>query len=173
MIIKALLLTSVLLISPIIKAEVVKATDSFFHIRINQEVKVTPAIAYQQLLNIGDWWSSDHTWFGDAKNMYIEAKAGGCFCEKSELGEVMHMMVTGVYPDSQIRMTGGLGPLQELGLHGAMTWKFVANESGGTIITHEYRVNGSGVENLPGLAEVVNNVQTLQVSLLIKKLAQQ
>ena len=169
--IKILLVSCLVLLSPLLRAEVVTATDTYFHIKITNDVSVTPEVAYKQLLNVGEWWSSDHTWFGDAKNMYIEAKAGGCFCEKSEMGEVMHMMVTGVYPGSQLRLTGGLGPLQELGLHGAMTWKFGANDSGGTTITHEYRVNGGGVENLPGLAEIVNKVQTLQVNLLVNKLA--
>ena len=169
---RILLLCSLLLPLMPVNAEVVSASDTFFHIKISDDVKVTPEVAYKQLLNIGEWWSSDHTWFGDAKNMYLEVRAGGCFCEKSEMGEVMHMQVTGVYPNAQIRMTGGLGPLQELGLHGAMTWKFVANEHGGTTITHEYRVNGGGVDDLPGLAEIVNKVQTLQVSLLVKKLSE-
>ena len=170
--IKILLVSGLILLSPLLRAELVSVTDTFFHIKITKDVKVAPEIAYKQLLNVGEWWSSDHTWFGDAQNMTIEAKAGGCFCEKSEMGEVMHMMVTGVYPGSQLRLTGGLGPLQELGLHGAMTWKFVANESGGTTITHEYRVNGGGQDNLSGLAEAVNRVQTLQVSLLVNKLSE-
>ncbi len=170
--IKISVLCTILLLCPLHKGDVVSATDSYFHIRITEQVKVSPQVAYQQLIRVGEWWSSDHTWFGDARNMSIDARPGGCFCEKSELGEVMHMLVTGVFPDSQLRLTGGLGPLQELGLHGAMTWKFVANDSGGTTITHEYRVNGGGVEDLPGLAQVVNKVQTLQVNLLVKKLSE-
>lgn len=151
-------------------SEVVKATDSFFHIKIEARVKASPEESYAQFIRIGEWWSSDHTWFGDAKNMTLEPKAGGCFCEKSDGQEVLHMTVSGVFPNKELRMLGGLGPLQMLGLSGAMAWKFVEAEDGSTTIIHEYRVNGGGQDDLPKLAEIVDKVQTLQVSLLAKKL---
>ena len=92
-----------LLITQTTNAEVITADDSFFHIKITADVKTSPDRTYEQFLKVGEWWSSDHSWFGDAKNMTIEAKAGGCFCEKSDMGEVMHMLVTGVFPNSKIR----------------------------------------------------------------------
>ena len=127
-----------------LKAELVEATDNFFHLKITAYVKANPAEAYAQFINVGQWWSSDHTWFGDAANMTIEPKAGGCFCEKSEGKEVMHMMVSAVFPDQEIRMLGGLGPLQMMALDGAMSWKFLPSDDGGTQIVHEYRVTGGG-----------------------------
>lgn len=166
-----LIAISLLLITLTNKAEVVSATDNYFHIKITAEVKATPSEAYAQYLKVGEWWSSDHTWFGDAKNMRIEAKAGGCFCETSEQGNVMHMQVSAVFPNSEVRMLGGLGPLQMMGLSGAMSWKFVAKDEQTTEIIHEYRVNGGGQTELPKFAEIVNKVQELQVSLLAKKLS--
>ena len=166
------ILSTILAITLPNKAEVVSASDSFFHIKISAEVKSTPSEAYQQFLKVGDWWSSDHTWFGDAKNMRIEPRAGGCFCETSDQGDVMHMQVSAVFPNSEVRMLGGLGPLQMMGLSGAMSWKFVAKDEQTTEIIHEYRVNGGGQAELPKFAEIVNMVQELQVGLLAEKLAQ-
>jgi hypothetical protein len=151
-------------------AEVIKATDNFFHIKITADVNTNPSASYQQFIKVGEWWSSDHTWFGDAANMTIDARAGGCFCEKSNGNEVMHMLVTGVFPDQQIQMTGGLGPLQMMALDGAMSWQFRPGKNGGTEIIHEYRVTGGGQDDLPKFAEIVNKVQELQVSLLAKRL---
>ena len=68
--------------------------------------------------------------------MTIEAKAGGCFCEKSEEKEVLHMTVSYVEPNKEIRMVGGLGPLQMLGVHGGMSWKFEAIDANTTKILH-------------------------------------
>src|ERR1044072_9518323 len=31
---------------------------------------------------VGSWWNPEHTYSHDAKNLSIDARPGGCFCEK-------------------------------------------------------------------------------------------
>ena len=148
-------------------AEVVYAADAGFHIRVSREVKADPKTAYAQFLRVGEWWNSDHTWFGEAKNLSIEPWMGGCFCEATQGKSAIHMIVNYVDPGKQVRMTGGLGPLSSLGLDGAMSWVFEPLEDGGTRIVHSYRVTGYYPDGLKGLANIVDEVQTLQVSGLL------
>ena len=169
---KVQILLAVIATTSMLKSEVISSDENAFHLKITQEVSATPSDAYTQFLNVGEWWSSEHTWFGDAKNMTIEPKAGGCFCERANGNEVMHMQVSAVFVDKEIVMLGGLGPLQKMGITGVMTWRFEMLESGKTQITNEYRVIGHGQDDMPGFAEIVNKVQTLQLGLLAKKLNQ-
>jgi hypothetical protein len=54
-----------------------------------------------------------------------------------------------VDPGKTLRMRGGLGPLQGLGVAGAMTFTIAATESGSEL-TYRYVVGGYG----PALAEM-------------------
>lgn len=163
-------ITVSLLVPNLCGAKVLYASDSGFHIRIAHEVKADPAVAYAQFLRVGEWWNGDHTWFGDAKNLSIDPVADGCFCETAGDKSAKHMTVSYVDPERELRMTGGLGPLSGLGLHGAMNWMFEPLENGGTRIIHNYRVTGYYPEGLKGLSGIVDQVQTLQVSGLLDRL---
>lgn len=153
-------------------AEIIYATDAGFHIRVTGEVIADAPESYSQFLHVGEWWSSDHTWFGQSKNLSIEPWMGGCFCEAAEGRSAMHMTVSYVDPGKELRMVGGLGPLSSLGLNGAMSWAFEPLEGGGTRVVHNYRVTGYYPDGLKNLAAMVNKVQTLQVSRLLSKLGQ-
>jgi hypothetical protein len=59
-------------------------------------------------------------------------------------------------------MTGGLGPLQGLGLDGVMDWTFAPAE-GGTRITLRYVAGGYTTTDLVKFAAVVDHVQGLQL----------
>ncbi len=150
--------------------EVLDSGHGGFHLKVVVEVDVSPNKAYGQFLRVGEWWNADHTWFGDAKNLYIEPVAGGCFCETSGDRSVLHMLVSFVEPGKSIRMLGGLGPLQEMGLQGVLTFQFDPLDDGGTRITHEYRVSGYTKDGLKALAPIVDQVQSDQVSRLKNRL---
>lgn len=152
-------------------AEVLRQGDSGFNLLITAEVPRTATEAYDQFVRIGEWWDANHSYFGKGSNFTLEAKAGGCFCEVSESGEVLHMLVTFVRPGQEIRMVGGLGPLQMLGAHGGMSWSFEDLPEGGSRITHTYNVTGYMDGGLGQLAEVVDRVQTGQVNALAEKLS--
>ena len=153
-----------LLLSLALHAEVLTSADNGFSIKIEVEVNASQEQAYKQFIRVDQWWNSDHTWFGDAKALSIKAKVGGCFCEKNGKQQALHMTVSYVNPNHEIRMIGGLGPLQGMGLHGGMTWKFEKIDENKTKIIHSYNVSGYSKEGLKSLAVIVDKVQTIQVN---------
>jgi len=156
----------ILLSTVMVNAEVVDKAANGFHIKIEAEVNATREATYQQFLRIGQWWDGEHSWFGDASAFSIEPRAGGCFCEIKDGNSVMHMQVSFVKPGHEVRMLGGLGPLQMLGLHGAMSFSFESIKGRKTRIIHEYRVTGYAQGGLESLADVVNSAQAHQVKRL-------
>ena len=101
-----------------------------FVVRHERAVQAPPARVYESLIQVGAWWNPDHTYSGDSKNLSIDARAGGCFCEKLPNGGVEHMRIVMVKRDDILRMSGGLGPLQGAGLAGSMTWRVSPAEGG-------------------------------------------
>jgi hypothetical protein len=59
-------------------------------------------------------------------------------------------------------MTGGLGPLQGMGLDGALEWRLAKTE-GGTRITLWYRAGGYTPDDLTKFVPVVDQVQGVQL----------
>ena len=91
----------------------------------------------------------------------IEPRAGGCFCERHEGAEALHLLVTFVQPGELLRMTGGLGPLQGMGLHGVLEFRLADAKGGGTTVTLHYRAGGYTPDDLSEFAPVVDSVQAL------------
>jgi uncharacterized protein YndB with AHSA1/START domain len=105
-------------------------------------VPTDPRTSWSALVDdVGRWWPADHTWFGRSENLRIEPRAGGCFCEIDGDRQVQHMTIGFVVPGHMLRMLGGLGPLQGIGMYGALDWKFEPAE-GGTRITLRYQAGG-------------------------------
>ena len=154
----------------LVSAEVISSASNGFAIRIERETDVNALTAYQQFIRIGEWWNGDHTWFGDAENLSIEARAGGCFCEKSGDKEMLHMTVSFVNPGKEIKLIGGLGPLQMMGVQGGMSWQFIDLENSESKIVQQYQVTGYSKEGLDKLAAIVDKVQTLQQEGLVARL---
>lgn len=146
------------------QAEVKDATPAGFTLENAQVVPVDAATAWRALVNdVGQWWPKDHTWWGDASKLSIDATAGGCFCERNGGQQALHMLVTFVDPGQTLRMTGGLGPLQGMGLHGALEFRF-AEVEGGTKITLWYRAGGYTPDDLSKFVAVVDKVQGQQLA---------
>ncbi len=72
------------------------------------------------------------------------------------------MPVVFVDPGKTLRMTGGLGPSQRMGLSGTPEWSF-AEEKGGTRITLWYRAGGHAPDDLHKFVPVIDQVQGLQL----------
>lgn len=119
-------------------------------------VNAPPAKVYETMLSVGSWWNPEHTYSGDAKNLSIDARAGGCFCEQLKNGgAVEHLHVVYVDPNHLLRMTGGLGPFQAAGVGGSMTWSLTAADAG-TRVRFTYVVGGympGGFEKIAPLAD--------------------
>lgn len=60
-------------------------------------------------------------------------------------------------------MTGGLGPLQGMGLGGALEFRLAPADGGGTRITMFYRAGGYTPDDLSKFAPVVDKVQAQQL----------
>ncbi len=114
-----------------LSAEVAETTASGFVTRDMAEVAATPMQTWLALIRPGAWWNDAHTWSADAANMTLTPQAGGCLCERvpgedradgfSLDGSVQHMVVVQAYPLKNLRMRGGLGPLQGEPATGVLT----------------------------------------------------
>lgn len=151
-------------------ADVRDAADGGFSIVHKLTIAAPRARVYGMVVdNVGDWWSSDHTFSGDAANLYITAEPNGCFCERlGSDGGLVHMSVTFVSPGAMLRLTGGLGPLGLLGVNGNMTLEFNANYSrdDATDLTLTYVVGGYRPGGLDELAPAVDYVLQEQLNRL-------
>jgi len=153
-------------------AEVLDSAQHGSKIKIERQVNVNKAQAYQQFIKVGQWWHPDHTWFGNAQNLSIDANVGGCFCEINADQQAMHMTVSYVEPNNEIKMLGGLGPLQMMGVNGGMSWKFEAIDENRTKIIFQYQVVGylnGGLEKLAPIVDSVQNVQLTRLSNLLNR----
>jgi uncharacterized protein YndB with AHSA1/START domain len=103
-------------------AAVVDAQPNGFEVREEAQVAAPPAQVYAALGQIGQWWLGQHSYSGDAKNLSLELKAGGCFCEQlPDGGSVRHMGVILARPNTLLRLEGALGPLATTGGTGHLT----------------------------------------------------
>jgi hypothetical protein len=146
------------------RADVADSGENGFTLRETATLSVPPARAYAAMLEVGKWWASDHTYSGDAANLSIEAKAGGCWCERLPGGGgVQHMTVVFLIPGKQARLAGGLGPLQSMGVAGSMDWKFDPADKGSKVELR-YAVGGysGGAGGFKDIAPGVDSVLKAQ-----------
>jgi uncharacterized protein YndB with AHSA1/START domain len=143
-------------------AEPVSQNGFAMHTEVS--VSAPPAKVYDALVGqVGRWWNPDHTFSGDASNLSIDPRPGGCFCEKlPDGGGVEHMRVIYVAPRALLRMSGAPGPLQAWGLAGSMTWTLTAVPEG-TKVEMSYSVGGFIEGGFEGIAPAVEAVLSEQV----------
>jgi uncharacterized protein YndB with AHSA1/START domain len=150
-------------------ADVVDQSASGFTIRATVPVAATPDRVFRALVDVGSWWGREHTYSGDAKNMSIAPQPGGCFCEKlPDGGGVEHGRVVNVVPGRLLRLDTALGPLQEMGVAGSMTFQIAASGQGAaqSTLTMTYVVGGYTPGGLDKLAPLVDQVLSQQVQFL-------
>ncbi|MGD2133943.1 MAG: hypothetical protein PVI23_14205 [Maricaulaceae bacterium] len=146
-------------------AEVVSADEYGFALSISINTSASPGAAFVALSRFDEWWDPAHTYSGDAANLSIELEPGGCFCEEWGQGAVRHAEVVQVRGEQFIRWTGGLGPLQDLGLVQVHDWS-VEQLGVGSRITYSTRVTGHPADGLADLAGIVDAVMTGQMERL-------
>ena len=140
-------------------AEIVSAGPSGFSLRHTAEApNVAPPVIWAALSDIAKWWDPEHTYSGDARNLTLEPIVRGCFCEKLGLyAGIEHGTVVYAQPAKTLRISGALGPLQEFGITGAMTWQ-IESAAGGSRITFTYNVGGFADRPLADWAPIVDEV---------------
>ena len=147
-----------------VSAAVKDAAANGFTVENTQVVPVDAEAAWKALTqDVDRWWPKDHTWWGAASKLSIDARAGGCFCEIAGAQQAQHLTVTFVDPGKTLRMVGGLGPLQGMGLGGVVEFRLAPAEGGGTRITLYCRSGGYSPDDLGKFAPVVDKVQGLQL----------
>jgi uncharacterized protein YndB with AHSA1/START domain len=144
--------------------EVTDRTPSGFTIKVVIDITAPPETVWDSLVrHVGDWWDKEHTYSGDAKNLSIAARPGGCFCETlPNGGGVEHAAVIYVDPRSILRMRGALGPLQEGGIAGSITWR-LEQAVQGTRLTFTHAAGGYYAGGMDKLADIVDTVLAHQV----------
>ena len=148
-------------------ADVIESTSAGFTIRTVVEIAATPRAVYNALTaQVPNWWDPEHTWSGNPRNMSIDARAGGCFCERlTSGGTVAHMTVVLADPPKTLRMSGALGPLQDQAIVGTMTW--MLTESGvRTKVEMTYVVGGYMRGGVEPVVKIVDQVLAGQVQRL-------
>jgi uncharacterized protein YndB with AHSA1/START domain len=123
-------------------ATVTESTPSGFAVEITAHIAASPDKTYAALVDPARWWNSQHTFSNNASNLSLNAKAGGCLCEKlANGGSVQHLIVTVVIPGRTLRLRGAMGPLQGQGVDSALTFTLTAKD-GGTELKLENNVGG-------------------------------
>ena len=150
-----------------VHGEVIESTASGFSVRNTAAINGPPAKVYDALTDkVGGWWDSAHTFSHDARNLSLDAKPGGCFCERlPDGGGVQHMRVVYASPGKLLRLTGAIGPMQEAALVGTMTWT-LQPAGGGTAVELSYTVGGFRAGGLRDLPTVVDGVLRGQLARL-------
>ena len=157
-------------LAPLAHAEVKESSADAFLLAYEGAVAAPTAKAYADIVQIGKWWDSEHTYSGKSANLTLKPDAGGCFCERWKDGSVEHGEVLMAMPGKMLRLRTALGPLQERALTGILTF-FLKNENSATTLTVEYRVNGASAGGLDQLAPSVDDVLGAQVDRLRRYIA--
>ena len=179
----ALLLAALAVVAPAgaARAKVAEVSDRGFIVRHVVEVPAGVEETWAMLLKPAEWWDSSHTWSGDAANMSIDPRAGGCFCEvlpnpasprAAPRGSAQHMRVIYIERPRVLRMAGALGPLQADAVNGTLTVQLKAGAAGSdkTQILLEYVVGGYARAPFAQLAPAVDGVLGEQMKHLAAKL---
>jgi uncharacterized protein YndB with AHSA1/START domain len=155
-----------LLLSNGAAADVASVGSSGFEIRRQAHIAASAADVYGALITPARWWNSQHTYSGRAENLTLDAKAGGCWCESgADGGSALHMWVVYVAPGKTLRLRGALGPLQGMGVDGAMTFT-LQSAGGGTDLTLTYNVGGYSKDGFETLSRAVDDVLGQQLASL-------
>lgn len=150
-------------------AEIVSASPTGFSIRhVADAPSMPPQAVWAALSDVGKWWDPMHTYSGESRNLTLEPVPRGCFCEKLGMyAGVEHAHVVFAQPPKTLRLIGSLGPLQEFGVTGSMTWQIEA-AGGGSRITLTYNVGGAADRPLSDWAPIVDEVLGGQVQRLAR-----
>lgn len=153
------------------RAEIVSAGPSGFNLRHVVDVPNPAPVVWASLTDIGKWWDPQHTYSGDSRNLTLEPLVRGCFCEKLSLyAGIEHATVVYAQPAKTLRLSGALGPLQEFGVAGAMTWS-IEPAGGGSRITLSYSVSGFADRPMADWAPIVDEVIGAQLKRLARYIA--
>lgn len=148
------------------QAEVLSSSPNGFEIRHTADIARPPATVLGMFERIGSWWDPQHSYSGDAKNLSLSLKPGGCFCEALPAGGgIEHMRVVYVDPGKRAVLTGALGPLLFEAVAGVMDVR-VEPAGTGTKLTMTYKAAGFAKGGADKVAAPVDRVLAEQFARL-------
>lgn len=111
-------------------AEPVVSTPQAVTITIERNSATIPDALFALMASPDRWWSDDHTWSGDAANMTLDARAGGCWCEIVAGGpSVEHGRVLNFDRRRRtIVFDASLGPLQTEAIAARLQWQILPRD---------------------------------------------
>jgi uncharacterized protein YndB with AHSA1/START domain len=146
-------------------AEVLDAAPNGFALKFVHDIGAPPAIVYRAITMVAKWWDPAHSFSGEPGSLSLDARAGGCFCERLPAGSVQHMLVVHADAPRRLILQGGPGPLASLGVAGAMEW-VLTERAGSTHLKVTYNAGGYMPGGLAQLAPVVDGVFASQLARL-------
>jgi uncharacterized protein YndB with AHSA1/START domain len=150
------------------RAEVQSVGANGFEVRETVHVAAAAEKSFAALLQPARWWSSEHTFSGNAANLVLDARAGGCWCENlPDGGSVEHLHVVFIAPGKVLRLRGALGPFQSMGVEGSLTWTLKPSANG-TEISVSYAVGGYAKDGFEGASKAADRVLGEQMERLRK-----
>lgn len=159
---RSLFLVVSFLFAGVAHAQVAAVGENGFQIRAAREVEKPAGEVFAAFeKEIGQWWSSSHSWSGDASNLRFDLEQGALIEKLPDGGFCRHLEIVYYEPGKAMRLSGGLGPLLGLGLHGVMS--LTVSEAGETSrVELSYNVSGfipGGFEQLAPAVDGVLNEQ--------------
>lgn len=150
------------------EAEVIQSNADGFKISLQQSTSLSAPKTYAALVDdFSEWWDASHSYSGKAENLSLNLERHCMFEQLPHGGFVRHMEIVYHQPGQALRMTGGLGPLQEMGVTGCLAF-ILTSENEQTKISLTYQVTGFSGQELDKLAPVVDQVLADQLARLQK-----
>ena len=140
------------------RAEVVASSEQHFVLRHEAVSARSVDEMWARLIHPEIWWHPDHTYSGDAKNLSLDARAGGLWKEEWPGGSVAHGRVLTVENGKLLRMDAPFGPLQQLGAYTVWTIALSAVEEGTRVVFDEVSTAPSSA-NMAETAKAVDFVK--------------
>jgi uncharacterized protein YndB with AHSA1/START domain len=125
------------------------------------QILAPAAKVWESLVHPERWWPEDHTWSGKRASLSLDAKAGGCYCERWDEGSAQHGQVVMVVPGKMLKLDAALGPFLDMAISGVLSITLTEKE-GVTTADVSYRVSGDPAHKLDGLATIVDQVLGIQ-----------
>ncbi|HUI62353.1 MAG TPA: SRPBCC family protein [Steroidobacteraceae bacterium] len=147
-------------------ATVADVAANGFTVQFTTHIASSPDQVYRTLVRPSLWWASDHTFSGNAANLSLDAKGGGCWCERLPHGGwVMHLTVVYADPGKALRLRGALGPFQGMAVDGALTFALKPGHDG-TDMSMTYTLGGYSKDGFEALSKAADDVLGSQLQRL-------
>ena len=151
-------------------AEVTARSENGFTLTYERAVAAPPAAVFEAIGRPAAWWSDAHTYSGDAANITVDLRPGGCWCESLPAGGVKHAEAVLVWPEQRmVRFDAPFGPLQGIGADAVLTMSWTEADGGAArLLKWTFVVTGPGAG---ALADPVDGVKAEQFGRLADHLA--